>query len=99
MDGVLVGQELYPAIAWLTTDGQMGGNKAQVTEGWRCLSGVMLETKGLVVGRYQGGVGDVATVEMTEVQDGETSLAWMKEGEGWRFILENALCTKWSAPT
>lgn len=87
-----MGHELYPAIAWPTADGQLGGNKAQVTEGWRSQSGVMLETKGLAVGRYQGEVGDVMKVEVAEVQDGGISLGWMKEGEGWRFILDNALC-------
>ena len=93
-----MGQDLYPAIAWLTVDGQMGGNKAQVTEGWRSLSGVMLETKGLVVGRYQGEVGNVVNVEMAEMQNGVISLGWMKDGQGWRFILESALGRQRLAP-
>ncbi|KAF8454503.1 P-loop containing nucleoside triphosphate hydrolase protein [Terfezia claveryi] len=81
--------ELYPAIAWLTTDGQLGGNKAQVSEGWRMLSGTTLESKGLLLGRYIGDNGDASEVVIKEV--GDSGDVWQTEGRGWVPMLENAL--------
>jgi len=83
--------ELYPAIAWLTTDGQLGGNKAQVSDGWRMSSGATLESKGLLLGRYIGENGDAGEVVMKEV--GDSPGGWQTGGRGWVSILENALCT------
>lgn len=83
-------KELYPAIAWLTIDGQLGGNKAQVSEGWRILSGTTLESKGLLLGRYIGESGDANEVVVREM--GDSLDGWYTEGRGWVSILENALC-------
>lgn len=72
----------------------MGGGKAQVSEGWRALGGVMLETKGLLLGRYVGEIGDAMEVVISEREDPavEATVGWRREGEGWRYMLENALC-------
>ena len=82
--------ELYPAIACLTIDGQLGGNKAQVSAGWRMLSGTTLESKGLLLGRYIGENGDASEVVVKEM--GDSPEGWQAEGRGWVSILENALC-------
>jgi len=58
----------------------LGGNKAQVSEGWRIFSGTTLESKGLLLGRYigqNGVVNEVAVREMGDSPDG-----WQTEGRG-----------------
>lgn len=89
-------RELFPALAWPSTDSQISGKVVQVSEGWRGCVGLGLEVK-VVVGKYQGELLDAGEVIVREVDGGVTegdmaSAGWTKEGEGWRFVLENALC-------
>lgn len=84
----------YPALAWPASDPHITGKVALVSESIREMLRVGFEHK-VLIGKYIGKKDvDASEVFLIEVAgDGSrvTEFGWEMEGEGWRYMVENAL--------